>query len=163
MRHHPQKKFGKIPISMKTGPIQKTKKPGRPAFPVTPEVLEKVERLSSLGLNNDQLAAMLGCSRSTFYKAQENPEFARAILKGKTRGILEVSNALFENALEGSVAAQIFFLKNRDPDQWNQETRRVRMEVEVTKMSDSQLLTELSQEPELLKSLRQLELIQENQ
>ena len=148
---------------MKTGPIQKTKKPGRPAFPVTPEVLEKVEKLSSLGLNNDQLAAMLGCSRSTFYKAQGNPEFTRAILKGKTRGILEVSNALFDNALEGSVAAQIFFFKNRDPDQWNQETRRVRMEVEVTKMSDSQLLTELSQEPELLQSLRQLELIQENQ
>ncbi len=149
---------------MKKGPIQKAKKPGRPSFRINPEVLDKVEKLSSLGLNNDQMAVMLGCSRSTFYKAQTgNPEFAHSILKGKTSGILNVCNALFNNALDGSVAAQIFFLKNRSPDQWNQETRRVRMEVEVTKMSDSQLLTELSQDTELLQSLRQLELIEETQ
>jgi len=109
-------------------------------------VLDKVEKLSSLGLNNDQLAVMLRCSRSTFYKAQSSkPEF--------------VSNALFENALKGSVPAQIFILKNRDPDQWNQEAKRVRMEMEVTKMSDSQLLNELSRESGLLQSLTQLELL----
>ncbi len=123
-------------------------------------MLDKVEKLSSLGLNNDQLAVMLRCSRSTFYKAQSSkPEFAHAILKGKTSGILKVSNALFENALKGSVPAQIFILKNRDPDQWNQEAKRVRMEMEVTKMSDSQLLNELSRESGLLQSLTQLELL----
>ena len=29
-----------------------------------------------------------------------------------------VENALFKNAIEGNVTAQIFWLKNRKPDKW---------------------------------------------
>ena len=43
---------------------------------------------------------------------------SEAINRGRAAGIKMVTNALFESAMAGNVAAQIFFLKNRAPEEW---------------------------------------------
>jgi hypothetical protein len=51
-------------------------------------------------------------------KKKENVELVEAINRGKAQGIETITNALFETAQAGNVAAQIFYLKNRDKDGW---------------------------------------------
>lgn len=76
--------------------------------------LEEVERLASLGLTMEQIAASLGISRTTLQtRKRESEQFAQAIEKGQAKGISEVANALWCNATGGNVTAQIFFLKAR--------------------------------------------------
>ena len=43
----------------------------------------------------------------------DDAAFDAAIKRGKAKGIQEVSNALFESALQGCVPAMIFYLKAR--------------------------------------------------
>ena len=39
--------------------------------------------------------------------------------RGKAKGLATVTNSLFQNALDGNVTAQIFYLKNTDPETWS--------------------------------------------
>ena len=125
---------------------------GRPAFLITPEILEKTERLAAQGLNQVQISACLGIVQKTLIeKKRAFTQFAQAISIGKAKGIGTVTNALFQSAQNGSVPAQIFFLKNRDPENWKDVTAHsVSL---VSKMSDSQLLSEVRSDPELAKVL----------
>ena len=125
---------------------------GRPAFQITPEILEKTERLAAQGLNQVQISACLGIVQKTLIeKKRYFANFSNAIKLGKAKGIGTVTNALFESAKNGSVPAQIFFLKNRDPENWKDVTAHsVSL---VSKMSDSQLLSEVRADPELAKVL----------
>ena len=88
---------------------------GRPRFQITPEVLERTERLMAQGLTKEQCSAALGIHLATFMVYQaENSEFSEAIKRGQASGIDQVTNALFENAtVERDNTAIIFFLKNR--------------------------------------------------
>lgn len=82
--------------------------------------LTEVEKLASHGLTERQIYLCLGISHETFYKNKRiNIEFTEALEKGKATGLALVSNALFENALEGNTTAQIFYMKCRgDFGQW---------------------------------------------
>ena len=51
-------------------------------------------------------------------KMGEFPELLNAIKRGRSKGIGVITNALYENAKNGNVVAQIFFLKNRAPAEW---------------------------------------------
>ena len=125
---------------------------GRPSFQITPEILEKTEKLAATGLSQVQISACLGINASTLIeKKRYFANFANAIKLGKAKGIGTVTNALFQSAQNGSVPAQIFFLKNRDPENWKDVTAHsVSL---VSKMSDSQLLSEVRSDPELAKVL----------
>ena len=77
-------------------------------------LIEQVENLASRGLTDQQIADSLGVSRSTISRGKkDNDAFDAAIKKGRSRGIQQVANALYESALAGSATAQIFFLKAR--------------------------------------------------
>ena len=65
---------------------------------------------------------------------------------------MEVSNALYESAQAGNVKAQIYFLSCRAPQNWN-VTKRVELDVDFKKMSDSQLLEELRTDKDECQSL----------
>ena len=65
----------------------------------------------------------------------------------------DVINALCENAMSGNAVSQIFFLKNRDPNRWNDVKSINHLQLNVSKMTDSQLLQELKSDPVLSKSL----------
>ena len=80
---------------------------------------DRVEELAGQGLSKTQIAHCLGIGRSTLFdKQKSDPDFLDAIKRGKSKGLETVTNALMENARGGNVTAQIFYLKNRAPDKW---------------------------------------------
>lgn len=108
---------------------QKTpKKRGRKTIKFTEDDLLKIEQASGMGLTNEQLASVLGCSLSTVRRNRKNNElFEHHVRKGRANSLKEVSNALYNNAIyENNVQAQIFFLKNRGEEgQWSEKNENV--------------------------------------
>ena len=51
-------------------------------------------------------------------------DFSDAIKNGKAKGIAKVTNKLFEKANDGDNTSMIFYLKNRDPDNWEDVQKR---------------------------------------
>lgn len=81
--------------------------------------LAKVEQLAAQGLTIKQIASCCDMGRSTFYDLMaKNPDLKDAIKRGRHKGVGVITNALFQSAKGGNVTAQIFYLKNRDPDKW---------------------------------------------
>lgn len=79
----------------------------------------KVEQLAAQGLTVRQIAHCCDVGRSTLHrKMKENGDIRDAIKRGRSKGIGVVTNALFQNAKGGNTTAQIFYLKNRQPDKW---------------------------------------------
>jgi hypothetical protein len=97
------------------------------------------------GLTNEQMAHNIGICLSTFYKwKNDSLEFSNAIKDGKEVADYEIENAMYRSALgyhvtekkqvlgkdgevvtleseryvQPSVSAQIFWLKNRQPEKW---------------------------------------------
>lgn len=71
------------------------------------------------GLTDEQIANNMGIACSTFYDwKKKNSEFSEALKKNKEVVDFEVENALFKNAMNGNVTAQIFWLKNRKKKEW---------------------------------------------
>lgn len=113
------------------------------------------------GLSNDQIANNIGISRSTLYDWQKkHPDILDAIKKGKEVVDFEVENALLKSALgyeveetrqyiadtpngqqkriekikkhiPPNVTAQIFWLKNRRSDVWNDKHEVVQRNIDV--------------------------------
>jgi len=90
------------------------------AYPITEEVLKDITNHASRGLSKEQIAAAMGWSTKTiFNKCAEDLRVLHAIKEGQALGLLAVSNALFTNATEhNNTTAQIFYLKNRAPEEW---------------------------------------------
>ena len=96
--------------------------------------LDEVEAMASVGMTTKQIADALKLPPSVFGKLVKNdPTVQEAIDRGTSRGLKMVTDSLFQNALKGNVAAQIFFLKNKGGWQDKQELEQ-RLQVE-TKMS----------------------------
>ena len=88
-------------------------------------------------------------SRSTFYKnLKKNRDFRDTLKKGRSKAVMEISNALYESAREGNTQAQIYFLRCRDPENWNVKAK-MDLDVDFRKMSDTQLLDELRKNPDI--------------
>ena len=78
-----------------------------------------VEGWARDGLTDEQIANNLGISERTFYNNKKKyPQFLQSLKKGKEIIDYEVENALLQNALNGNITAQIFWLKNRKPKYW---------------------------------------------
>ena len=103
------------------------KKRGRPRIKFTEEDLLQVEEASGRGLTNQQLADFLGVSLITIRRNRKNNDlFEHHIRQGRAKALKEVSNALYNNAInENNVQAQIFFLKNRGEEgQWSEKNEQ---------------------------------------
>ena len=107
---------------------------------LTEENLLRVQGWAMDGLSDKQIAGNMGISLTTYYDWKNNfPKFADAVKNGKDIVDRMVENALFKSALgytyqeevltkDGIVqlekvqhanqTAQIFWLKNRKPQQW---------------------------------------------
>ena len=130
---------------MKTGP-----KPRK----ITTQLLEQIEIQASRGLSQQQICNSLGISESWWYDAkQKNSEISDSFKRGQAKGLAEVSNAIYEQALNGSTGAACFFLKNRDPDRWSDVKSVNALQINVGKMTDTQLLEELRSDPATMRSL----------
>ena len=55
---------------------------------------------------------------------------------GRAKAVADVTNALYQEAINGSVQAQIFFLKNRDSSAW-MDKNEVQHQVNLAQILDS--------------------------
>lgn len=109
-------------------------KPGRKAIVFDQEKIDQIELLASQGLGPYQISKALGISWDTLDRnKKKNTEIAEAIKKGKAKGLAKVTNSLFNSANDGNVTAQIFYLKNRDPDNWA-DRQDVNYKIDIKKM-----------------------------
>ena len=130
-------------------------KRGPKAREISKELLGRVEQLATRGLSQKQVCDVLGFSETWWHaKKQEFSELGECYKKGQAKGLAEVSNALYEQALNGSTGAACFFLKNRDPDRWSDVKSVNAVQINISKMTDTQLLDELRSDPVMSNSLQ---------
>ena len=92
---------------------------GRPKYEITPEIMEKVEAYAAQGLTQEQIARCLGISYQTLNeRKKEYSEFSETIKRGQAKGLATITNAPFNSGKGGNITAQIFYLKNRSPEDW---------------------------------------------
>ena len=113
-------------------------KRGPKAREISKELLGRVEQLATRGLSQKQVCHALGFSETWWHaKKQEFSELGEFYKKGQAKGLAEVSNAIYEQALNGSTGAACFFLKNRDPDRWSDVKSVNAVQINVSKMTDT--------------------------
>ena len=129
---------------------RKPVKMGRKGFEITAQVLEQIEHHAGLGFNMEQIATVIGLKSSTFYRKQSLfREIEERIKRGRLSAIGKVSNALFDSAISGNITAQIFYLKNRAPEMY-QDVIQNKFTVEaIHKLSDTQLLDEIRKDQDI--------------
>ena len=116
---------------------------------LTPEGLIKLEGWARDGLTDDQIAKNIGINRDTLYRWKKaHSDISDALKRGKEVIDRQVENALLSRALgytydevtfEGGVetkrvrkqvvpdtTAQIFWLKNRKPEEWRDKREIVK-------------------------------------
>jgi len=96
-------------------------KPGRKRklAHLTEDEYKQISQWSGDGLKESQIATLLNVNISTITREKKrNEQFAHAIKKGKYKAVQLVANKVFQNAMDGKETSAIFFLKNRDPDNW---------------------------------------------
>ena len=130
-------------------------KPGPKPRTLSRELLDQIEQHASRGLSQQQICHALGISETWWYDAkQKNAEISESFKRGQAKGLAEVSNAIYEQALNESIGAAYFFLKNRDPDRWSDVKSVNAVQINISKMTDTQLLEELRSDPVMSKSLQ---------
>ena len=122
---------------------------------ITTQLLKQIELQVSRGLSQQQFCHALGFIETWWYDAkQKNSEISDSFKRGQAKGLAEVSNTIYEQALNGSTGAACFFLKNRDPDRWSDVKSVNAVQINISKMTDTQLLEELRSDPVMSKSLQ---------
>ena len=80
----------------------------RKAFRVTDEMREQVRSLAARGVRQEDIAAIIGCDPKTARK-----HFREELDRGMAAANADVAGALYEKAMGGDPAAQIFWMKAR--------------------------------------------------
>lgn len=88
-------------------------KGGRPRKTLTTDQINEVEILARV-LSIEHIADYLGISKNTFYGIMKNqPEVYERYKSGKAKAIFKIGNSLIQDALNGNVAAKMFYLKTQ--------------------------------------------------
>jgi len=86
---------------------------------LTPENILRVQGWARDGLTLEEIAQNLDIALSTLCKwKNEEKELSEALKIGRDVADRVIENALYKAAAEGNITAQIFWLKNRKPQQW---------------------------------------------
>lgn len=109
-------------------------------------VLESIKNGTSI----EKACNGAGIYRSTFYDwlrdSKENKDRYDQLIDSRT---LIVEDALFNNALKGNITAQIFWLKNRAPDRWQDRVENKIIEEKVNVEDLKKEIQELIKESDL--------------
>lgn len=131
---------------------------------LTKEQLMRIQGWARDGLTNDQISYNMGITVRTLYKWQKkNVQFKQALKVGKDTADRQVENALFKSALgyeykeevvtndgrvvtvtkhqKANTTAQIFWLKNRKPEQWR-DKRELSHDGEINNQINLQNMTD---------------------
>ena len=129
----------------------KRSKGGRPKgskavnkFEPTDQQRHLVVMMSANGVKQSEQARALNCGEKTLAKY-----FKEELAFGKMKATAHVSGALYKNALEGNVQAQIFWLKAQAG--WREADR-----LEITGANGKELLTDTEREQRLASILSSL-------
>ena len=124
-------------------------------FQITDEVLAEAEECGALGLTMEQTAWNLGVNPSTLYRNKAKSGVLQdALTRGRARGVRHMTGNLRAQADSGSTHATIFYLKNRSPDEWANDMQSVaKIQVNLARISDSELLGELREDPVILNAV----------
>lgn len=88
-------------------------KRGRKPWIPTPEILQQIEAMASRFLKEEQMAVLVGVSPQTFSeKKKEYAELGEAILKGRAKVAINLSNKIYEQAMAGNTSILIFLAKS---------------------------------------------------
>ena len=68
--------------------------------------VEQIKQLAAINCTNEEIAAVLGCSRDTIEK-----RFSAIIKAGKGTGRMSLKRRMWKSAMDGSVPMQIFLSK----------------------------------------------------
>ena len=105
---------------------------------------QDIERMAALGLNEQDIAHNLDLHPNTLSdKKNEFDEIENAITRGRAKGMQKVTGHLMEQIEGGNHQATAFYLKNRRPSDWNDIQSVAAIQVNLGKLSDTQLLDEL--------------------
>jgi hypothetical protein len=108
----------------------------------TPALMEEIETLAGQGLTLEQIARCIGIAISTLMMHKKNKvDVMEAIKRGQASGVQKVSNALFDKAVGGDTIAQIFYLKNRSPEEWK-DRKEIKQEINQTVSIDTNQLAD---------------------
>lgn len=76
--------------------------------------IDRIEYLAGLGLTEAEICSSLGISEDTLgNRKKESTDFSEAIKRGKAKAAQQVSNALFDKAMQGDTTAIIWYEKTR--------------------------------------------------
>ena len=122
-------------------------------FKITKRLVNQIEHKAGLGLTQEQIAHLLDITPETLSrKKQDHPEIGQAIARGRAKTVGALSRSLLESGHQGSVQAQIFALKNLSPESWS-ERQQPLVNVNLGRLSDTQLLEEIRQDAALSNAL----------
>lgn len=80
---------------------------------LTEKQISEIETLAVF-LTQEQIADYFGISKRTFNNMRERDENINKLYKkGKAKGIAKIANGLFQSAVSGNTAAQMFYLKTQ--------------------------------------------------
>lgn len=92
---------------------------------INPDGLLRIEGWCRDGLTQVQIAKNMNIALGTLLMWRKKyPALESTMKRGKDVADREVENALFNRAVSGNVTAQIFWLKNRKPDEWRNFNER---------------------------------------
>jgi hypothetical protein len=105
----------------KPAPKKKPKGPGRGKKPgdgkklIPPEDVRKLEAMAGIGLNMEEISAILGISKRTLERRKtESQSITDALLKGRAEAKMVVAESAYQQAKSGdNTAMTIFWLKTR--------------------------------------------------
>ena len=110
----------------------------------TEETYAEIERMAALGLNEQDIAHNLNVYPTTLSdKKKDFQEIEEAITRGRAKGVVKVTGHLMEQIEGGNHQAAAFYLKNRRPQEWNDIQSVAAIQVNLGKLTDTQLLDEL--------------------
>ena len=115
-----------------------------------------VYQLASNGYSKEVIAMELGIGDKEFNRMMTvNKQILAAFKNGRAKDVQDVVNALKFNAIEKlHVVAQIFFLKNRDPDNWSD--RQEMHHVGNVNVSIAQFTRNIAQPVDKVAAIKQL-------
>ena len=121
----------------------------------TEKILKDIEQMAMTGLDEQDIAWNLGIHPTSFsHKKHEFPAIEERITRGCAQGIRRATSSLLEQVDSGHLEATKFFLKNRRPDTWNNDIQaQANIQINLSKLNDSQLLDELRGDPTLLNAV----------
>ena len=92
---------------------------------VNEDFTRKVKKYVDDGLSDSQIASLL-CITPTAFRTlvKTNKNLGDIVRYNRVQNIKRISDVLYTRALDGDVKAIMFFLKNRDPDNWHDQPDR---------------------------------------